>query len=300
MTTADLGSRASDLGYQAGWSVVRHLPEPVANRMFATAADSAFRRNGRLIQQLRANLQVAAPQLTTPELEALTKRAMRSYARYWCEVFRLPQWSRAEIHDRLITHDAHLLFEAVDRGKGVVVVLGHCGNWDHLAAWATTSGLKVVTVAERLKPEALFDRFVAFRESLGLEVLPNVGDDSLSSTLQDRLRAGHVLALVADRDLSGKGIAVDYFGRTTTMPAGPALLARRTGAEILSAGSWYDATHTHLVIQPELPVPTDVPIRTAVQQVTQAFAHRLEALVREHPQDWHMLQRVWDDVRPAG
>jgi KDO2-lipid IV(A) lauroyltransferase len=288
------------VGYRAGWSIVRHLPEPAANRLFAGAADGAYRRNGRLVQQLRANLHVAVPSLTSPELDALTRRALRSYARYWCEVFRLPQWSRTEILDRIVTHDDHLLFEAVDRGQGVVVVLGHCGNWDHLGAWATVSGIRVTTVAERLKPEQLFDRFLAFRESLGLEVLPNVGDDSLSTTLGDRLRAGGVVALVADRDLSGKGVEVDYLGRATTMPVGPALLARRTGAEVLSASSWYDSTHTHLRIEPQIPVPTDVPVRVSVKQATQEFARRLESHVRTHPEDWHMLQRVWDDVRPAG
>jgi phosphatidylinositol dimannoside acyltransferase len=300
VTGGDLGSRASDLGYRAGWSFVRHLPEPAANRMFATAADTASRRNGRLVQQLRANLRVVAPQLTDPELADLTRRGMRSYARYWCEVFRLPEWSHAAIVDRIVTHDEHLLFEAIERGNGVVAVLGHIGNWDHLAAWASISGIKVTTVVERLRPEPLFDRFVAFRESLGIEVVPNVGDDSLSSTLQDRLRAGGVVALVADRDLSGNGLAVDYFGRTARMPVGPALLARRTGAEVVPAWSWYDGTHTHLTIEPPIPVPHDLPVRAALQQVTQQFAQQLEAVVREHPEDWHVLQRVWDDVRPAG
>jgi phosphatidylinositol dimannoside acyltransferase len=296
----DLGALASDLGYRAGWAVVRHLPEPAARRLFATAADTACRRNGRAVQQLRANLAVVQPQLTAPELDALTHEAMRSYARYWCEVFRLPEWSHDDINDRIVVHEADLLLGAIERGRGVVAVLAHIGNWDHLAAWAGTSGIRVTTVVERLRPEQLFDRFLAFRESLGVEALPHVGDEDLSTTLQDRLRAGHVVALVADRDLTGNGLEVEFFGRPAKLPVGPALLARRTGAEVVPAWSWYDGTRTHLQFEKSIPVRGDVPVRAALQEATQEYATRLEAVVREHPRDWHMLQRFWDDVRPEG
>jgi lauroyl/myristoyl acyltransferase len=297
---SELGARVADLGYLAGWSAVKYLPERAARSVFAAAAEAAYRRNGSSVRRLRDNLGRAVPELTSTELEDLTRRGLQSYGRYWCEVFRLPRWSTQEIEDRLVTHDLDRLHEYVDRGRGVVAVMAHIGNWDHLAAWSIVHGLRVTTVVERLQPEDLFRRFLAFREGMGLEVVPNVGDDRLGDKLQAQLRSGGLVALVADRDLASSGVEVDFLGGRARMPPGPAILARRTGAVVMPVWSYYDERRTHLEVGVELVAPEGLSVRDSVQHVTQQFADGLGAVVRRHPEDWHMMQPVWLEDLPEG
>ena len=294
----DVSGVLADKGYAVGWSAVRLMPETAARATFAAGADTAYRRDGRPVQQLRANLRVVRPELTTPELEVLVRQGLRSYARYWCEVFRLPTWSESDVVDRLVTHGAQRLDQAVADKRGAVVALGHLGNWDHLAAWGMTRGYRITTVAERLKPEALFRRFLEFREGLGLEVVAAEGDAAISRKLTDCLTNGGVVPLLVDRNLGETGVAVRFFDREVTLPAGPAVLARRTNAVLLPAWSWYDQTHTHLHVDEPLALPDDGSLRDAVAVAMQDFANRLERVVRKHPQDWHVLQRIWPSVDP--
>jgi KDO2-lipid IV(A) lauroyltransferase len=189
----------------------------------------------------------------------------------------------------------------------VVIALGHSGNWDHAGAWAAYTGRPVTTVAERLKPEGLYDRFLAYRESIGISVLPLTGGTRQPlDALADRLREGGLVCLLADRDLSRRGVEVSFFGGRTRMPAGPALLALRTGAPLLVARLWYDETGTRgsivgpVAVPPEHSVPpgTDIVARAAV--MTQAVADSLAEGIAAHPEDWHMLQKLWlDDAGPA-
>ena len=172
----------------------------------------------------------------------------------------------------------------------MILVLAHLGNWDHAGAWLIGRGYPFTTVAERLEPAELFDRFVAFRESLGMEVIPLTGGEAPPfDTLADRLRAGKLLCLLADRDLSSSGVPVEFFGATATMPAGPASLALKTGAALVPATIWYSPDWT-VNIRFHPPVA-----HTDVGTMTQEFAGVFEAAIAEHPADWHMLQRLWQD-----
>ena len=179
----------SSATYAAGWGLSQHLPERVVSGTFRLAADGAVRRGGAGVDQLRANLRRARPELSSEELDNLVRNAMRSYLRYWQEAFRLPTWSRAEVKQRIKTTNVERLFEPLAAGQGVIVVLGHFGNWDHAGAWITGEGHALTTVVERLRPEALYERFVTYRESLGMEVL-GLGDRELSTVLQERLEHG--------------------------------------------------------------------------------------------------------------
>lgn len=293
--TDSVALRLAGRAYVGGWAAVQHVPEAVAVHAFRAAGDAAFRRGGPRVRQLRTNLARVRPELADDALDDLTHAAVRSYARYWCEVFRLPRWSPDEVAQRLVVHDGHLLEDAVARGDGVVAVLGHLGNWDHLAAWATVRGMPVVTVAERVRPEPLFDRFVSYRQSLGMEVLPLTGDSRLTSTLQQRLRSGHLVALLADRDLARSAVKVHMFGATARMPPGPSVLALRTGAVLMSAFSWYDPVRTHLRLRPQLLAPDGMRLRDAAAWLTQRFADELTDAIRAHPVDWHMLQPFFTD-----
>jgi KDO2-lipid IV(A) lauroyltransferase len=183
-----------------------------------------------------------------------------------------------------------------------VVALPHAGNWDAAGAWVAATGWPITTVAERLKPEGVYERFLAFRQGLGMEILPTHGGDRPTfDVLVDRVRAGAVVPLLADRDLSARGVEVDFFGGRTRMPAGPALLALRTGAPLYVASLWYEAdvACASLAGPLELPDPDSGPLDQRVRMLTQRIADGLAAGIARHPEDWHMLQRMWLDQRAA-
>src|SRR5215469_13651241 len=273
-----------DRGYALGWALVCRVPESWARRAFLFGGDIAWRRQGRGVQRLEANLRrVIGPQASGQELRALSRAGMRSYARYWMEVFRLQVISR----DRIVTgtvspgNGEKAAFEALAAGRGVIFALPHTGNWEVAGAWIIALGAgKFTTVAERLEPESVYLRFLAFRESLGFEVLPATGGNSRFGVLAQRLRAGGMVCLPADRDVTGGGIEVEFFGRKARMMGGPAALG--------------------VHIYPEVPVPAEGSRRDKIVAMTQQMARNFEAGIAAHPEDWHMLQRVFaEDFDPS-
>jgi KDO2-lipid IV(A) lauroyltransferase len=297
-------SGAADLAYAAGWRIARILPRPVAAAMFSAGADFVLRRRGTGVTRLAANLRrVVGPDLSEPQLEALVRKAMRSYMRYFMEAFRLPAQSREQNRTGFRLERGHLLGEDVAAGRGAVVALPHAGNWDAAGAWVAAMGWPIVTVAERLKPESLYRRFLAFREGLGMEIVPLTGGErAVREILEDRLRQAFVVPILADRDLGGRGVEVDFFGAPTTMPPGPALLALRTGAPLYTVDMWYekDAPVGYLHGPLDLPGPEAGPLGARVRLVTQMIADNFARGIAEHPADWHMLQRFWpDQTAPA-
>ncbi len=288
------GERVSAAGYAAGWHAVRVVPEPASSWLFGQAADLASWRAGGSVRQLRANLvRVTGGKLSEQELDALVRAAMRSYARYWLETFRLPSMDVSTTLARVSTDGAQHLQAAAEAGRGVVVALPHSGNWDVAGLWLVQQGHGFSTVAERLKPESLYDKFVAYRESLGMRVLPLTGGERPPmQVLAERLQAGEVICLVAERDLSRHGVQVDFFGEPTRMPAGPALLAATTGAALLPVHLHYTETGWSQWIGP----PVDLGegrLRDRVQRGTQSLADAFASRIAEYPADWHMLQRLW-------
>ncbi|MEU2354203.1 phosphatidylinositol mannoside acyltransferase [Streptomyces misionensis] len=298
MSTAD---RLTDALYGAGWSTIKKLPEPVAARLGRTIADIAWKRRGKGVQRLEANYARVVPGAGPERLAELSRAGMRSYLRYWMESFRLPAWSAERIRTGFDPKDVHHLTEGLDAGKGVILALPHLANWDLAGAWVTTAlRTPFTTVAERLKPETLYDRFVAYREGLGMEVLPHSGGAAFG-TLARRLRDGGLVCLVADRDLSASGVEVDFFGEQARMPAGPALLAQHTGALLLPVTLWYDDSPVmHGRVHPAIEVPESGTRAEKTSVMTQALADAFATGIAEHPEDWHMLQRLWlADLDPA-
>jgi KDO2-lipid IV(A) lauroyltransferase len=291
----------TDLGFAAAWRLVRALPAPAAAGLFRAAADRAYRRNGPGTRRLRANLsQVVGPDRSDAELEDLVRAGLRSYARYWLEAFRLPSRSREQHRTGFRLERGHLLGENVAAGVGSIVALPHGGNWDAAGAWVAANGWPITTVAERLKPEAVYERFLAFRRSLGMEIIPLTGGQQPPiDVLTDRLRNGTVVPLLAERDLSARGVEVTFFGARTRMPPGPALLALRTGAPLYVVSMWYepDAPVGHMWGPIEM--PEDGPLDVRVKTLTQRVADQLAVGIAAHPQDWHMLQRMWLDAPAA-
>ncbi|MET4924165.1 phosphatidylinositol mannoside acyltransferase [Streptomyces sp. PSRA5] len=292
--------RLADALYGVGWSTVKKLPEPAAAALGRTIADTVWKRRGTNVLRLESNLARVVPDASPERLRELSKAGMRSYMRYWMESFRLPVWSDERVRDSVEIKDIHLLTEGLESGRGVVLALPHMANWDLAGAWLTRGiGVPFTTVVERLKPESLFDRFVAYRESLGMEVLPHTGGSAFG-TLARRLRAGGLVCLVADRDLSASGVEVTFFGEKTRMPAGPAMLAQQTGALLFPVELHFDGSKLMRgTVYPAVEVPETGRRAEKSSVMTQAVADKFAVGIAEHPEDWHMLQRLWlADLEP--
>ena len=286
------GEDLSALAYFAGWRIVRWLPEKTAYQLFEFVADRVSSKKGKSFQRLESNLKRVLPDLSDQELQALAKTGMRSYLRYWCDTFRSPDWDTQRIQSTVSITDVDLLLDPVRSKRGVVVALPHAGNWDHAGSYFCSQGIPLVTVVERLKPEKLFRKFLEYRQAIGMEALPL--DGRVMGTLASRLREGKLVALVADRDLSRSGIDVKFFNGIARMPAGPALLAIRTKADLLTAYVSYTNTGIHIDFR-KVEIPSGETESEQVAKTVQLCANNFAAGIAQHPQDWHMLQRIWVD-----
>ena len=299
VSLSGLTERVTLVGYRSGWSLVRRMPGCLAYQVFDVMADVAWVRRGKGVERMRSNYATVRPELTPAELDALVRAGMRSYLRYWCDSFRLPDRSVDElIHGvRVVGVDA--VREHLKSGRSVVVFLGHLGNWDVAGAWSTTELAPVTTVAERLKPEELFDEFVAFREGLGMRIIPLTGGSDVFRELTQACRSGALIALLADRDLTNGGIEVDFCGERARMAVGPAALALNAGAALFPGMVHYErqpAGHgwrTVVTFHDAVVPPVQGTSREKIRAMTQACADVLSQAVREHTHDWHMMQRVF-------
>ena len=278
----------SYLIYSLAWRIIRLLPEKSAYRLGDAIARYAVRRDGRRVRRLRSNMSIVSGISSGVELEQLLDRAMRSNLRYWIDTFRFPSWTPARIRSTVEVFNRSTFDTLIARGEGLVIALPHSGNWDHAGAFFSADGHPVVTVAEHLKPERLFRKFLAYREAMGMEVLDL--DGRVTKTLQDRLREGRLVALVSDRDLSASGVEVSFFGRRAKFPAGPAKLALETGAPLITAQITY--TETGIAVHFSDRIETQ---GKSVEDIVQSIAENFEHEIGKRPEDWHMLQRVFLD-----
>jgi KDO2-lipid IV(A) lauroyltransferase len=221
-----------------------------------------------------------------------------TYGRYFYELFRLQSYAKDWI-------DAHFTCEGIDQvaaavaeRRGAVLALPHLGNWDFAGAWLAGQGYTVTVVAEPLEPRELFDWFVATRARLGMRVIPL--SPSAGTEVLRALRDNEVVCLLADRDLTGDGIAVDFFGERTTLPGGPAMLALRSGAPLFAVGCYFrpGGAHACRILAP-LDTARAGRIRDDVARVTQELADSFEELIRAEPTHWHLLQPNWPSDRRA-
>ena len=280
--------------YATGWAVVKRLPERTAYRLFERIADRMWKKQGRAVLQLERNLaRVLGPQATPELVRETSRQSLRNYLRYWCETFRLETWPVERRATDFHPQNTDYLKEMIGTGRGVVMALPHMANWDSAGAWLTTFEPGFTTVAERLKPEKLFQRFLDFRESLGFEVLPLTGGSRTLLKLAARLRAGGVVCLVADRDLTSNGIEVDFFGEPASFATGSASLALSTGAALIPVTLWFEEKGQTATFHPEVVPPAEGTRDQKVAAMTQAMAGAFAEGIAEHPADWHMLQRFW-------
>lgn len=284
-----LTGKATDWAYATGWRAVRVLPEFAARNAFEAGARYAARNGGP--EQLRKNLARVIGVTPARVPDSLMRASLASYARYWREAFRLPTMDLNELTRQLDsgTHGQDNLNAGLAAGRGVVLALPHSGNWDMNGVWLAHTYDTFATVAERLKPESLYQRFIDYRETLGFEVIPHSGGDRPPfEVLCDRLRDNQIVALMAERDLTRTGVEVDFFGEPTRMPAGPAKLAIATGAALLPSHCWFSGDGWECNMQTPLDCSSG-----DVGAITQALADEFARNIAAHPADWHMLQPQW-------
>lgn len=305
MAEPSLIERATAAGYALGWRAGRAFDTRPARRVFDAVADIGWRRGGDGTARLRANLRrVVGPDRSDSDLDALARRGARSYARYFREVFWMPTAGPGVVAGRTRIVGAENV-EAVQRqGRGVICALPHTGNWDAAAVAFTARFGPMTVVVERLRPESLYRRFLSYRESLGMTVVPLTGEKRPAAhQLATTLRAGGTVSLVCDRDLSSSGVPVAFFGATITVPPGPALLAFQTGAALIPTLPGFDGDDWSLEFLPEVLVGgPDAPkrLRDKVTEAMQSLVDQFACRIAETPEDWHMMQRLWrEDLEPA-
>lgn len=273
------------------WQFIKVIPEKSAYWLFENLGKIFLNRDGKAVKRYRSNLQVVKPSASDQEIEQLLVDGISSYFRYWCDTFRFPKWNKERILKTVQTSNEHLLQDPIAAGTGVIVALPHSGNWDHAGAYFCAQGIPLVTVAERLKPEKLFKKFLSYRQAIGMEVLPL--DTKTLPTLSTRLNEGKLIALVSDRDLSRNGIQVDFFGKKAKMPIGAAFLSLRTGAPLITA----HVTYTKYGIQIDFLGPLTPRISGTIEDqgkdLLQQCADNFAQGILKNPEDWHMLQRIW-------
>jgi phosphatidylinositol dimannoside acyltransferase len=275
------------------------LPEPVALSLANQVGDVLFALRGEQRRMVTANLArvLDAGDDDQALLDHWARRSFRAYARYWVEGARLGRTSPIEVEERTFVQGLEYLAEGVASGQGVIMALPHIGSWEYGGAFLATQNLPMTSVAERIEPPELFDFFVEQRAAMGLTIVPL--DASSGSSVMATLREGKLVGLLCDRDVAGNGIEVEFFGEPTTMPAGPATLALRTGARLVTGAVYSGPGRDHrAIVEPPLDTTRQGSLRKDVARLTQEIATRFEGLIRRAPEQWHVFQPLWLADRP--
>ena len=293
-----VANRTSYYAYRAGAEVARLLPEPLGAplaRGLAQVVGVGFM--GARSRQVQRNLaRVHGMPLPPGSRTRAVAATFDSYGRYYYELFRLRNPSAAWLDEHALVTGFEHVRAAIHEGKGAIVALPHLGNWDFAGAWLAAQDVGVTVVAEPVEPPELFDWFVRARAALGMRVIPL--SSAAGGEVLRALRANEVVCLLCDRDLTGDGAQVEFFGERTTLPGGPALMALRSGAPLIPAGCYFLPRGRHeLRILPPVPAERTGKLRDDVARVTQAVAHQFEDLIRVAPEHWHLMQPNWPSDR---
>ena len=276
------------------------LPEPVAIGLGHAVGDVLYRVRHEHRAMVSANLRrvLGADGDDDLVVDRWARRSFREYARYWVEGARLPGIPPDEVVRHMFVDGLEHLRAGQAAGKGTILALPHIGSWEYGGAFLATQDLPMTAVAERIEPAELFEYFVEQRAAMGLTIVPL--DAHSGSTLLSMLRGGGLVGLLCDRDIEGTGIEVEFFGERTTMPAGPATLALRTGATLCTGAVYSGPGRQHRsIVEPPLDTTRGPSLRADVTRLTQEIATRLEGLIRRAPEQWHVFQPLWLADRPA-
>ena len=279
--------------YLFAWKVIGVLPEKSAYKLANLVSDQIFIKNGKGVKRLRSNYKRVMLNISERELEELTKNGMRSYLRYWFDTFRLNKWSKSRIIETTFVVRENLLRDPIETKKGCIIALPHAGNWDHAAAYFCSTGIPITAVVEKLKPEAIFKKFLEYRQSIGIEAISH--REKTIPILLERLNQGKLVALVADRDMSRNGIEVNFLAGIAKMPAGPAVLAIKSGSPLVTAYIRYLDKGIEITFDETIQLPISGSEEEQIRIFTQSMADNFAKRIQDSPVDWHMLQRIWVD-----
>lgn len=279
--------------YRAGAAFSRAVPRPVAEftaRGLSRVAASVSKERRMMVAR---HLQRADPGLEGRALDRAVDATFDSYARYWIDSFRLPQLSAAQVDAGFAVEGYAHIADGLAAGNGVILALPHLGGWEWAGFWLTQVMREQVTVVvEPVEPPALFEFFADFRRTLGMNIVP-LGPDAGREILR-ALDANHIVCLLSDRDIVGDGIELEFFGETTSLPGGPAMVALRTGAPLIPAAVYFEGRTGHLAhVEPPMVVERHGRLRDDVRRITVDLAARLEGLIRRAPEQWHLQQPNW-------
>ena len=281
--------------YRGLEAVAMGLPERGGRRVFATAGALAYRRLHGVRATVRANqARVLGLDPNDERVQASTREAFDLYARYWYDTFRVRRMPAPEIHERAEMVNLERIDQALAAGHGCIAALPHMGNWDIGGHYLAVNGYAIAAVAEELRPARLSELFLRHREELGMRIIPLSKNGHVGQQLKLLLERNWVVALVADRDLTGRGIEVEMFGATRRVPAGPALLSLSTGAPLLVCPVYTTTSGWRIEIGEPLAIEPTGSTRGDVTALSRRMAAEFERAIAARPSDWHLFQAGWD------
>lgn len=285
----------------AGYKVASMLARVAPSKLLEGASVGVGSSLARAMKQNRAmvmrHLQRVDPSLSGKRLQVATQQAFVSYMRYYLETFRLPSQSTSQIAAGHHVEGFEHIERAASHGKGTILALPHMGGWEWSGRWLIDQGFQLTAVVERLENTELFEWFVNLRSTYGVNVIGLTDDAGVA--VGKALRDNHVVSLLCDRDIpkDGKrtGVEVQFFGEITTVPAGPAFFALRTGASLLPMATFFTpgANGHKAVIRPALVVERQGSLREDVSRISQLLMFEIENLIRQAPEQWHLFQPNW-------
>jgi phosphatidylinositol dimannoside acyltransferase len=287
-------------GYRIAEWLAMSLPERAGRRVFETLGRVAYRRLAGVRATVAANqARVLGAEPTDARVAHATREAFELYARFWFDAFRIRTMPVPEFNERVVMIGAENIDRALEAGKGCVCALPHMGNWDAAGHWFGANGYRIAAVAEELRPPRLYDLFLRHREELGMRIVGLTREGHVGQQLKQLLSENWMVALVADRDLSGRGIEVEMFGATRRVPAGPALLSLSSGAPLVVCPVYTRDDGWEVRIGEPLEIERTGVMREDVAALSRLMAERFERAIAAKPTDWHMFQPAWDGSASA-
>lgn len=282
--------------YRAVSWLFGRLPEPVIRRLgYSLGWLSSFVAGDRFRMAQRHQSRVRGE---VADVRKAARRVFGHYGRYWAEVFWMHPRRRSQILAQSTIDGIEHLHAGVRSGQGMILALPHMGNWESAGLKAAAEDARVLAVAEALPNERIVEWFTGLRNMMDIDIVIARKGSRVTRSLIECLRNGGVIALLCDRDLKGTGVPVTLFGEQTTMPAGPASLAVRTGAHLVPAGCYFEeGAGNYFVVHPRLEVPDLPEQEDRVAAMTQELAEVLEEIVLVAPEQWHLIVPNWPSDR---
>ncbi len=292
--------KISDL-YMVAWRIIPKLPPDLVAAVGGGIGSLVAVRNGPSVKQLRRNMaRLTGKQPSRKEV----RQAVASYFRCFAQQFSLSGWKAEYLRTSCNYPQAAQTRQLMKDGP-VVLALTHSGYWDLAGAWFCQNCGGIVTVAEKLDPPELYEKFVDFRESIGMEILGVGPGEKIFDQLVEKVQGRELLVpLLADRDISGSGIKVTLGDSEALVAAGPAALALKLGRPLIAGHIVYEKHGRRWKIRAHFTDPIAVPElnpgESEVEALTRAWVAAVEPAMQAGVVDWHMMQKLFlPDLDPA-